>query len=874
MPDFSTRVNVKAVKSGNASDPTVWGRALQDGDFFSIPAGISVVWDLTSCPNLAGGFVLGVLDCGSAPGAKVMNAATLVIGSKGQFQCGSCMNNTPLSGTFTLTFLDQLPDPVFDPAQFGTGFLTNGAMVDLCGSANKDGWLLTAACHKGDTALTLLSIPNDWNPGDLLLIPGVLFTPIQDEVVTILAVNGPNVQLSAPLAYDHIPVPGPQGKVNNLPIGNLSRRIVFQSANPSGTRGHVMFMRDMMGMPSVVNACHFLAKDLGRTSALIPVTDPAYDANGVPIPSTLTNNRARYSWHSHRQGQAANALQTWDAGVVWGFLKIGFNNHDSNVNATNLLSYNGQGSCLFTERGTEIGTYTGCWGHRTSGSSKPDGGNNQDFGNSGNGLWLQGPGVTVTGCVFSGHPQVGLHPDCQGGPKTAGQDVIAYAFPAANLPASMPLANGFVGDPPTNQVPFFGISDNTAFGCVEAGFFPDSTNPVLTSASPFKNPIRSVLVNCNTWNCQVTGVWINNSVNVEVDNPTCVGVGVGEGIYCGSGLSCIIKNPQVSNYNVGVLLNYDTQVTDGYYHNLNNINAAVLTLGFQSTAIVSGNPVFDHSLLPAWLLNMYAPGTPQYDIWFSPALPKPTGNVPSINVNLWFAPFSLLLPNGLQAYLPEQQPGYVPIQASDPLVALYPPFLVGLTNAQLKATYGISVGDAVAPAPVAGPTTNGTIGAAQTPRPWYRLNQYQTTSSAYTLVATDIVDGTVYQAPAPITLQPGWNPITETINSQTYTWFEENTGAPPPPPPAPTATTTAVQAVEVPRSLQCMATVTAANGVTVTGGTVTFSCGTITVQSPVVNGMASATLVGVQTGVDTVQASYSGATGLQASMGAIQVTVL
>ncbi|HEV8061089.1 MAG TPA: hypothetical protein VGP68_14510, partial [Gemmataceae bacterium] len=862
MPDFSTKVNLPALKSGNAS--SVFGRDLQDGDFFYVPAGETVVWDLTTSPNLAGGLVLGTLDCGSAPGAKVMNLATLAIGSKGQFLCGSCMNNVPLNGTFTLTFLDQFPDPTFDPAQFGTGFLTNGAMVDMCGSAAKTAWTWTVACHKGDSTITLLSVPNDWKVGDQLVVPGVFFSPVQDEVVTIDAINGADVSLTTAFQYDHLPVPGPNGQVNNLPIGNLSRRIVFQSANPSGTRGHVMFMRDMMGMPSVVNACHFLAKDLGRTSALIPVTDPAYDANGVPIPSTLSNNRARYSWHFHLNGQAANALSTCDAGVVWGFLKIGINNHGSYVDFTRMISYNGQGSCLFTERGTELGSYVGCWGHRTSGSNKPDGGNNQDFGNSGNGMWLQGPGVTVSGCVFSGHPQVGLHPDCQGGPKTGGQGVIAYAFPAANLPASMPLASGFVGDPPINQVPFFGISNNTAFGCIEAGFFIDSTNPILTSASPFKNPIPSVISGCNTWNCQVTGVWINNSTNVEVDSPTCVGVGVGQGVYFGSGLSCTVKNPQVSNYSVGVLVNQFSQVTDGYYHNLNDINAAVLTFGFQSKAIVSGNPVFDHSPLPAWLLNMYAPGTPQYDIWFSPTLPRPTGNVSSINVNLWFAPFSLLLPNGLQAYLPEQQPGYVPIQASDPLVALYPPFLVGLTNAQLKATYGISVGDAVAPAPVVGPTTNGTIGMAQTPRPWYRLNQYQVTSSVYTLVATNIVDGTVYQDPAPITLQAGFNALTRTIDGQTYTWFVENIGSPPPPPPPPTATTTAVQAVEIPRSLQCMVTVTAANGVTVTGGTVIFSCATITVQAPVVNGMASAMLVGVPTGVDMVQGNYSGATGLQA----------
>ena len=138
MPDFSTLVNIKAVKNGNASDPTTWNlnRTLQAGDYFDTN-GFTVVWDLTTCPNL-GGFSLsgeaGGIDAGTASGNKVINLTTGFLDMGTSFTFGNNGTNTPGNGTLTVTFLNTPLNSAFDPGQFSNGLLAMGAMVDICGS--------------------------------------------------------------------------------------------------------------------------------------------------------------------------------------------------------------------------------------------------------------------------------------------------------------------------------------------------------------------------------------------------------------------------------------------------------------------------------------------------------------------------------------------------------------------------------------------------------------------------------------------------------------------------------------------------------------------------------------------------------------------
>lgn len=868
MPDFSKKINLTATKSGVASDSSVYGRALQDGDFLSVPSGVVLQWDLTSSPNLAGIYLQGVLDCGAASGNKALNVGTLAANG-GALLCGSCLTNTQLNGTFRLTFLDQAPDPAFDPAQFGTGLVAMGATIDMCGSANKDSWLWTAACRKGDTSITLLSTPNDWNVGDQLVVPGTFLSPAQDEVVTIAAVNGAVITLTSPLAYDHIPVPGPQGQVNSLPIGNLSRRIVIQSANPNGTRGHCMFMHDMMGMPTVTNVCHILVKDCGRTLATQPVTDPTYDANGVPIPSTLLNPRARYAWHSHRQGQAGPALQTWDGIVVWGFKKWAFDNHDSNVKATNLVAFDGQGGCFATERGSEIGEYTDCLGIRTSGApglydSRI---NNQDFGWAGHGIWLQGPGVICSGNVLSGHPEAGVHSFLQG-VSAIDLGILAATFPRSLMPPSWGTAPY---DPVMTAVPLFGVSDNVAFGCaighylswneLQANFFSTGT-------------VRSTMVNPVAWNCNI-GCELSYNYFCGFDGaqlvgpnyaPGSVGIRV-NGAYSDQNL---YTNPQISGFEIGCNLGVTSvTTTDGFFQNVHDFDTpAGLGFGVQyanNAVILKGSPKFAD--VPTSALN----GRTRLNF----AVPQ-TGMAQQRQLPLcYFVPRRTILPDGSQLYFPEQAPSSVPFPASGSYVDGFPAALIGLTNQQLAAQWGSCLCGSPAqqsatPYPL---LTNGIVGpAAPVNDYWYLPDGGQSgTSLTYILTAYNATTPASPRFTATVSLQPGWNPVVEMIGglSQLFFVFGHKSTT------QPVATTTTLQAVEI-RSLQCVAKVNAVDGSIVNEGVYNFACGVISVQAPVANGVASAILAGVPVGTDTVQGIYNdsgGTANFQPSSGSTQTQV-
>lgn len=63
------------------------------------------------------------------------------------------------------------------------------------------------------------------------------------------------------------------------------------------------------------------------------------------------------------------------------------------------------------------------------------------------------------------------------------------------------------------------------------------------------------------------------------------------------------------------------------------------------------------------------------------------------------------------------------------------------------------------------------------------------------------------------------------------------------------------------------------NGLAVNEGTVTFTCGSVSVQASVTNGLATGVLVGVSPGSDSVQASYSGGEDFQASSWNVTLTV-
>lgn len=904
FPNFQSKVTKTAVKSGSIQDASVWGGSaiLQDGDFALIPPGITVVNNLTSSPNLAGLMYQGGLDCGSASGNKVLNVATL-LNAGGQFTCGSCVNNVPLNGTFTLNFLDQAPDPSFDPAQFGTGFLTMGGMVDMCGSANKTAWVWAQAASKGSRTLTLNSVPNEWNVGDTLLIPttasvvevpgtGAWVAPNQDELVIIAALSGNVVTLTAPLQYDHLPLPGPQGQVNYLPIANLTRNIVFQSQNPSGTRGHCMFMRDMMGMPSIVNACHALIKDCGRTLATRPVTDPMVDDNGVLISGTADNPRARYAWHSHRQGQkgpdgtTASCLQTWDSLVGWGGLKWIFDNHDSNVNRTNCVAYNCQGSGFATERGSEIGDDNNNFQCRATGPGTNEGIESRisidDYGFLGSGFWYQGPGVKVTNFVACCNADSDIILDPRG--LTSAAKVTTDVFDPSLLPDPS-WANGVPTVPSENHwlmlsfVNFFGVS-GVCFGSPR-GMLVWNSNPIN----------RFSTLNVTTWG-EPKGITLEYSLNCVVDavlsGPNWVKDSIGIEINTGYVLQYqTTPTSQVAGFEKGALVPIGfnafnpTVIAGGYWNNVQNFvwegiggNLPTSATQFTPTSV----PVF--GTVPAAALegrqpcNYYLTPNINFSQAYATLGQTLQGLLNADYPNPIVLPFCTLA-DGRNLFYPEQATDYVPLPSSSTWASSLTGAgaLLDKTNAELWAAFGVAAGRSLSTVDGSGkytdPNTNGLVGPAQTMVPPWRMFPVPQPATKPITLTFDLASPTgtsqTWDDPNnPLTVQPGWNVLTRTIAGHLYTGFVQGSGVPPPPPPAVSTTITATAGATL-SSKPLTFAVTAANGAAVNEGSVSYAIthGGAAVAAglvPVSGGKASVT-VPLPAGSYSYTFSYDDSTG-------------
>ena len=882
MPDWSTYTTNCAVASGPASTAATWTHPPVAGDWLCVPANTTVTWDLTAANSLhfTGICVSGTLDFGQAPGNLVLDVGTFVGERGGTIMMGNFATKTPpVANTILVTLGGSFV--ANDPGEFSIGFLTMGANVSIYGTP-KTAWTTTAACKAGDTQIFLPTTPNGWNAGDSLIVPGVFLSPVQDEVVTIEEIqsglNGTVVFLTTKLQYDHLPVAGPQGQINTIPIGNLTRQITFQSANPGGTRAHCMFMVDRAsGTPSVVNAAYLAVNNCGRTLASIPVTDPMVDATGTLIPGTADNVRARYAWHSHRQGQAANALQTWQGVVVNGGTKWGFDNHDSFVNATSLLAYNCEGACFATERGSEIGGYIDCLGIRTSGEPGDENsrGGIQDYGWQGSGMWLQGPGVIATGNVFAGHPAAGLYVFTMGpraftsGPGQLpidGTGILALTFARSLLPPSYSLVNPNA-DPLVVQTPYFGISGNTSFGCGTGHTCTWTQTDTTVAVAPL---IYSRVQSPVAWNCN-RGMELAHAGNFQVDNALLIGPNCTAG---STGIECatysnnyLFNNPSISGFEVGQnTTSRDLTVNNGYYSNVTDFVDSTPTdhqVVIQVTATFV--PVAPSLLAGRTPLNIKL--SPQQQWFFDQVIPQ--------NVNSWFYPTSWLV-NGLEVFRVEQAESYVPMPATSPSAPLWPPILIGLTNAQLKAQYGMCVGDKIPGAPVAGLLTNGIVSQVQPDRPCYVFGggtgtDWKTTATEITFSAYDFRHQLLYTDPMVTALQPGVNALARTINGQSYTFFVTSAGIAPPPQ---ATTTTTIQVTEAAlRPLTCTARVVSTNGIAVNEGIITFSSpGANSVQAPVTNGTASGTILALP-GTDTVTATYSGGADFQGSLGAVQVQV-
>jgi hypothetical protein len=761
----NSAVTDTAVQNGAWSSPSTWqsGHLPADNANVLVPAGLAVTVDTAETARLHTIRVDGTLQFATNANTSLL-VDTIVVMSGGTFNIGTAASPIAAASMATVTFTDSgAIDTNWDPLLFSRGLISMGTVSMYGQSVTSFEPLTGRGAHAADTVLNLGQAPTNWQVGDSLILPGTTRTdaaPIQDENLTIRAISGTQVTLSAPLAYDHLaPARG-----LTVHVANTRRNVMLQSENPSDIpgRGHVMFMTPTV---TIGYACF---DGLGRTNKLLPVTDPQLDSSGHLIPGTGDNARGRYSVHFHHTGADITTTPASVVGSVvedspgWGWV-----NHDSYVNFQDDISYDVVGSGFVTESGDEVGSFIHNIAIRDTGlGGNPDQrANLQDFGVDGDGFWFQGSGVTVQNNVAAGQTGFGFIYYAKGLVDLATGVVTQFA--SANLPdPSIVHGQQYID---VADVPIVADQGNVTYNSSQGLGLENHANRLAPSSG-------GTLRNYTAWNIQNYGATFlydnhttlqNSWLLGNADHPGISALGVRSGIEAMDDLNFV--SDRVEYWAIGIrLATLGRQtITGGFYNSIHSIEVRLANHDNGTQINISGNVQF------GTLTHSQYSGT-QYNIYMNGDMDGLTDSVKKLP--LFFTQQTTLLSlaqyNGQQLYFNEQAPGYVPFPAGT-MPSWFPSQLIGLTNQQLWNQYGLALGGALAPS---GATTvtglYGLLGSATTyPAAIQMISASQTTNLiGYQLIYLDqsghrVVDPTL------INLNPGWNLITLVINGVTHTFF-------------------------------------------------------------------------------------------------------
>jgi hypothetical protein len=304
-----------------------------------------------------------------------------------------------------------------------------------------------------------------------------------------------------------------------------------------------------------------------------------------------------------------------------------------------------------------------------------------------------------------------------------------------------------------------------------------------STAAIFGTNQPDVLSNFTSWNTNGPhAVGLEYSGNMEVDNFKLLGsltnpTGIGFDQPATYLRDVTYKNADVEGFAVGINVPMvGTNVIEG--GTFNNVvdfliqpQATNVSLG--RSILIEGTP--QHGTLSAQALA----GRKQYPIYLGSPL-----NLIGTNLNWLFVPERLLVQDASgtfqELYFPQQAANFVPFPAGQTASSI-PPQLIGMTNQQLFATYGLALRGTIAPTnAVPDPNSNGLLGAptALPPFSYALTTTYTNQLTNFHLSYQRVDNATARLVPLsrvteaqPTPLQPGWNLLTRTINGAPQTFF-------------------------------------------------------------------------------------------------------
>ena len=509
----------RVVASGDWSDPTIWANETLPTakSRVHIPAGTTVTVDRVDPTTYATLRIDGTLRFATNVNTE-LRVDTIVSSMGSRLEMGTRANPIQADVTARIIIADCGEiDRVNDPLALGRGAILHGSTV--INGAEKTSWSTTSQALRGDRTLTLTTAPQGWRVGDSLVIAGTKMDATGEETATIESIDGNVVTLSTPLTLDHIP-PATDLSVH---VANTTRNAVIQSESTvTSRRGHIMFMHN----PDVQIA-YAGFYDLGRTDKSILPNPVELDENGQLEPGTGTNVQGRYSVHFHRQGVAANMpAARIEGSALIGSPGWGYVNHSSHVDIVDNVSFDVFGAAFYTEAGDEIGSFVNNLSIKTHGTGLPpndrDGVIEEDFGHSGDGFWFQGgSGINIRGNVASG---------------ATGSGMIIYGveFPVVDGVSNIPFLSENLPDPslangaatiPVGYTWLTEMTDNTAYGSVVGVQTFYHRSPISLDFDGMADQINqykwdfpnSLIDNTTVWNSEI-GVKANYNVDIHYRN--------------------------------------------------------------------------------------------------------------------------------------------------------------------------------------------------------------------------------------------------------------------------------------------------------------------------------------------------------------------
>ncbi|MEM1000376.1 MAG: G8 domain-containing protein [Bacteroidota bacterium] len=583
------------LNSGNWTDPNTWtgGNVPTNLAKVLIPSGKTLTVDGEVATRIKIIRIQGKLAFVTTANTA-LKVETIVQDMTGELEIGTPTGPIPQGTTCKITIIDE-GDIVLSTAQFEKGLTLMGKTV-IHGAA-KDSWKRVATNPSlGATNVQLESAPSGWQTGDRIVITGTdAVTVTGDEVATIASISGSTVTFTQPLAKSHDHAPAPDLRVH---VANLSRNVVIESENGTSNngrdRGHVMFMHTLDA-----NVRYLRLHRMGRTRKDVPVDDWYINESDQFVTGPKTNIRGRYSMHFHRGGVSPNLTPARVTGCVveddpgWAYA-----NHSAFVHFDNNVSYNVIGGGFQTEAGDELGSFTNNIAIRTVNTAFPlrdaapanapdtrEG--SQDFSFQGDGFWVHGGGVTLTGNVASGSSGHGFIYWPEG--------LIEPGFPSGTyrntfVPANLGLPNSINIIPEedvvaTGWVAIAGFQDNETYASTIglATFYLHTTffNDKSDYDPNYIAGVHSTFENFSAWNVFQDGVQLNFTEKVTFKNLRLANndgnsatVGVSAGHYRAKEKQ-IFDNVDVRGFGTGLTLPPSGQVTVNCGNLSNGINLKI-----------------------------------------------------------------------------------------------------------------------------------------------------------------------------------------------------------------------------------------------------------------------------------------------------------